>query len=320
MNTASALCRSPISDAPPEFIKDLPKEKLSQSYAEYFGTQPPSGAFNTDYTLWRCSDTAMEFCWPPQGGSKSFYEWISSHPFYYPAARWEYNVVNRLIKTRLNCVDNVNVLDVGCGDGHFLSLLDFLPLKNRCGLDFNEPAINLCRQKGFSVFQGSLEEARAGNFFGGRLFQVITSFHCLEHVEDPYLFVKQLSQACADDGSIFISTPASPMSFEMNWFDSLNHPPHHMTRWNLAAYEALAKSLGLQLSYYYPPTSSLKQAVTALSLEVAGPQHARSKLQSVSCCLSHAPQFFKLWLQMRERARSHPLRGADVILVELKKT
>jgi SAM-dependent methyltransferase len=320
MSTKSNPCRSPVSGAPPEFVSALPKKELEEAYAAYFGTQPPSDAFTTDYTLWRCSTTGMEFCWPAQGGNQSFYEWVSSHSFYYPTSRWEYSVVKRLVASGNTSPDRCNILDVGCGDGHFLSLLEFLPLDNRCGLDFNEPAIKICREKGLNVFQGSLEDALMNNSFDGRRFQVVTSFHCLEHVENPYLFTKQLSQACADGGSIFISTPASPMSFEMSWFDSLNHPPHHMTRWNLAAYQELAKSLGLHLTYYYPPTSTLKQAVAALNLKAAGPQQARSKLKSVIGCFLRGPLFIKVWNQMRERARSHPLKGADVILVELKKS
>jgi SAM-dependent methyltransferase len=316
---SSGPSRSPISDSPPVFVTSLSKDHLRHTYADYFGTQPPLEAFSTDYSIWRCSETGMEFCWPAQGGSKSFYEWISSHCSYYPSTRWEYGIVNQIIQSRNDRVQAINVLDVGCGKGDFLRTLDNVPAENRCGIDFNELPLRSCRQRGFTVFKGSLEDALAENTFQGRNFQVVTSFHCLEHVEDPLLFVKQLSEACHEGGSIFVSTPASPISSELNWFNPMNHPPHHLTKWNLKAYQHLANMLGLQLSFYYPKANPLRQALTAVRVEEPGPKYAPTRLQSYISPLQRPMKLVKRWQQIQQRAKSHPLNGADVILVELRK-
>lgn len=262
----------------------------------------------------------MEFSWPPEGGNKLFYEWISSHSAYYPKTRWEYSIADQIIRSQFKHHETVNILDVGCGSGNFLQTLDYLPLENRCGLDFNESALTFCREMGFTVFQGSLEKALNVNAFNNRLFQIVTSFHCLEHVEDPIGFMRQLSQACSEHGSILVSTPASPMSIESNWFNPLNQPPHHLTKWNLYAYRKLAEMLNLKLDYYYPKASPVKQALTLLRVQKNEPTYASSKLQTYSKPFVHPIEFLKLWRQMLKRARSHPLHGADVILVEMKKS
>ena len=71
---------------------------------------------------------------------------------------------------------------------------------------------------------------------GGELFDFVASFHCLEHVPDPRGFVAAMLAALKPGGSLLLSTPYSPMSVENHWFDPLNHPPHHMSRWNDSAY------------------------------------------------------------------------------------
>ena len=108
-----------------------------------------------------------------------------------------------------------------------------------------------------------METAIASGFLKPGEFPVVTSFHCLEHVSQPVEFVRELLRATARGGSLFLSTPYSPMSFETEWFDVMNHPPHHMTRWNLAAYRKLAEILGVKMRHFCPAQPAA-QAGTAI--------------------------------------------------------
>jgi hypothetical protein len=96
----------------------------------------------------------------------------------------------------------------------------------------------------------------------------------------------------------------------------MNHPPHHMTRWNLAAYRKLAEILGVKMRHFAPRNRSLKQALETFRLKAHGPNVNVSRAALLKDLLFRAPQFFAGWRQLRKRARSHENGGADLILIE----
>ena len=52
-------------------------------------------------------------------------------------------------------------------------------------------------------------------------------------------------------------------------------------------------------------------------LKTYGPNVNVSRAVLLKDVLSHAPQFLAGWRRLHERARSHEIGGADVILIEL---
>ena len=306
----------PLSAQPPQKVRELPRAFLLAQLTDYFHSPPPAGVVETDYSLWRCAETGLEFCEPPLPGNAAFYEWVSSFASYYPGVRWEYGEVARLLQADHLSASNLKVLDVGCGKGDFLRALDFLPPEKKFALDLNEPAIRACREQGFSAYCGTVETAIAAKFLNPGEFPVVTSFHCLEHVRQPVEFVRELLRATAPGGKLFLSTPYSPMSFERDWFDVLNHPPHHMARWNLAAYRKLAEILGVKMRHFTPQNRPLKQALQTFRLKTYGPNVNVARATLLKDLLLRAPQFLAAWRQLRQRARSHENGGGDLILVE----
>jgi 2-polyprenyl-3-methyl-5-hydroxy-6-metoxy-1,4-benzoquinol methylase len=316
MNNASQSSQavpSPLSARPPKKIRDLPRTFLLDQLELYYGARPPAGAVECDYALWECVETGLQFAWPNQPGSLRFYEWVSGFASYYPGIRWEYGEVRRLVEPEHKTAGkNFKLLDVGCGKGDFLQGMDSLPNEKKYALDLNEPAVVECRRLGFQAFCGTMDSALAAGFFKAGEFPVVTSFHCLEHVDQPVEFVRSLMAAVAPGGRLFISTPYSPMSFESDWFDILNHPPHHMTRWNLSAYQRLAEMAGAKMHFFVPPTSALKRTLNVFRLRHYGPNHPVGRGKLVADLVRHFPGFAR---DFRKQQSRHPV-AADVILVE----
>jgi SAM-dependent methyltransferase len=315
--TAVAL-KSPLSTRPPIKVRDLPKSFILEELESYYQAKPPELAVESDYSMWRCSETGLEFAWPMQPGNASFYEWVSSFSSYYPEMRWEYGEVLRVLKAlKVADANFLQVLDVGCGEGKFLGGLDFIPAERRFGLDFNEPGVEACRQRGFQAYLGTIDAGLTADFIKLAQFPIVTSFHCLEHVDQPVEFVRSLVSVTAPGGRVFISTPYSPMSFETEWFDVLNHPPHHLTRWNIKAYQQLAGILGLKMRYFFPPSSAIRQALMTFRLAQYGPYRQVGSVRVCGDMLRHLPQAWRAYRSQRQRARGNGGVMADVILVEL---
>src|SRR5579859_8107550 len=312
----SKAVRSPLSALPPKKIRDLSKAFLREQLEIYYQAKPPESVVEADYSLWECAETGLGFADPMLPGNIAFYEWVSSFDSYYPGMRWEYGEVARVMQAGNYSAPDFKVLDVGCGKGDFLSSLNVLPASKKYALDLNEPAIRACREQGFNAFCGTVETAITAGFLRAGDFPVVTSFHCLEHVPEPVEFVRELMRATAPGGKLFLSTPYSPMSFERDWFDVLNHPPHHMTRWNLRSYQKLAEILKVNMRHFAPHTPPLKQALQEFRLKQYGANRkiTRGKLLQDLCL--HFPQFLAGWLRMNQRAKQHDNGGADLILVE----
>ena len=313
----TAAGSSPLSSRPPRKIRDLSQGFLLERLEDYYQSRPPAAVVETDYSLWECAETGLQFAWPMRAGNVAFYEWVSSFKSYYPGIRWEYGEVAQAIKDTAHDAADFKVLDVGCGKGDFLRTLNFLPAPKKFALDLNEPAIRACREQGFPAFCGTIESAIAAGFLRGGEFAVVTSFHCLEHVDAPVEFVRELLRAVAPGGKLFLSTPYSPMTFESDWFDVLNHPPHHMTRWNLTSYQKLAELLNLKMRHFAPTVHPLKQALQLFRLKLYGPNRAISRAKLVTDLIRHAPRFLADWRRLQRRARQHENGGSDLILVEL---
>jgi len=308
--------KSPLSSLPPTKLRDLPRTFILGELGKYYGSNPPDQAVEVDYSLWRCAETGLEFAWPMRPGNAEFYEWVSQFPSYYPGIRWEYGQVRRLIG---EIGSSPKILDVGCGKGDFLRLLDGVSVTDKYALDMNEPAVTACRQLGFHSFCGTMETAAQAGFIAPGQFPAVTSFHCLEHVEDPVSFCRSMLALVAPGGRLFVSTPYSPMSFESDWFDVMNHPPHHMTRWNLQAYQKLADLLGVKMRWSAPPSSVRRRALAEFKLHRYPPHRPIPKPKLLADLILNFPEFLRLYRRQSRRGRDDGGIPADVILVEFIK-
>ena len=83
-----------------------------------------------------------------------------------------------------------SVLDIGCGNGFFLSMLP--KHINGFGVDQNENAVKFAKAKGLNASVQSIEETLEKVRANNHQFDCITLFGVLEHVKHPIELLKQL--------------------------------------------------------------------------------------------------------------------------------
>ncbi|MFH1450802.1 MAG: class I SAM-dependent methyltransferase [archaeon] len=96
------------------------------------------------------------------------------------------------------------VLEVGCGDGHFLSLLSELGAKP-FGIEPSKKAVQKCHEQGLSVEQG---EVSGSSQLKDSPFEAFATIHVLEHVPDPNSFLQGIYNNLAKGAGGFIEVPS----------------------------------------------------------------------------------------------------------------
>lgn len=314
LNNISNKC--PVCEHEGISIRSLEKKTIMNELEHYFAEKPPEEIEVIDYEIQQCKNCSLEYAFPLEPGSQSFYQWVTTRANYYPESRWEWLTVIEQIKNRKG-QNLVSILDVGCGGGNFLEIAQKIPNIHLVGLDTTPESVSQCKERGFEVYCETIESFHQN--YPDEKFDYIVSFHCLEHIDKPKAFVESMLCLLKTEGSLFISTPYSPMSFEQEWFDIMNHPPHHMTRWNKKAYDELAWQLKCNVQYMMPPPSSiLQRTVNTLKLVNFGRnQLTISKLKLLQSLCLNFTQFLGVLVRQSAREKINGMTIADVVLVEL---
>lgn len=177
-------------------------------------------------------------CEPGDGG---FYEKLAERDYYYMADKWEFHEAVSLLADQPR---ETSVLEIGCGSGAFLDIARQAGLCNVRGIELSDAAMRSCIDRGHRVTDRMIEEL-AGD---GERFETIVAFQVLEHVPDPAAFLRAASQALAPGGRLIVTTPNREAFARRYQWNLLDLPPHHMSRWDEAAYQKLASHVGLRLA------------------------------------------------------------------------
>lgn len=94
------------------------------------------------------------------------------------------------------------IIDVGCGIGYFLE-----EAKKRgwevYGTEFTDEAVSICFKKGIHLNQGKLDP----NNYSEGMFDIITSFEVLEHINNPIEELKNFNHIIRKGGLVYLTTP-----------------------------------------------------------------------------------------------------------------
>jgi SAM-dependent methyltransferase len=134
------------------------------------------------------------------------------------------------------------VLDVGCGDGQFIELLQAEGVK-ATGIDFDARMVQACQEKGLDVVQADLfdyltqQEAQFDGIFSSNL---------IEHLSggDALRFIRVACQALAPAGLLVVTTP-NPESLIVHLYEFWRDATH-VRPYNRPLLEFLFHTAGLE--------------------------------------------------------------------------
>lgn len=131
---------------------------------------------------------------------------------------------NRLLDTFESYKGSGNILDIGCGQGDFLTVARERGW-NVYGIEYSQAAVVLCRERGIVMHQGSLSH----DIFDELTFDVITSFEVIEHINNPNTFMSVVKHKLKEEGLFYATTPnfnALLRFFEKDKFKMVCYPEH----------------------------------------------------------------------------------------------
>jgi 2-polyprenyl-3-methyl-5-hydroxy-6-metoxy-1,4-benzoquinol methylase len=155
-------------------------------------------------------------------------------------AEYDFNIME------LDKKETGKILDVGCGNGFFISIL-----KNRGwdveGLETDLKAVEFCKSQGLNAKHGDLHTQN----YPDNTFDAVALAHVIEHVYDPVNLVKEIYRILKPGGQIILATPNSKSwmfneKFNSNWFSL--HSPGHVQIFNRKNLCSLLESYGFKIT------------------------------------------------------------------------
>ena len=133
------------------------------------------------------------------------------------------------------------ILDIGCGDGHFLAVAKRKGWEV-FGTEYTDEAVAVSRAKGIEVHQGAIQD------YPAEQFDVITSFEVLEHINDGREHVRKINSLLRDGGLFYFTTP-NFNSFSRKWLGgkwNVIEYPEHLTYYTVKTVTQFVAGCGLR--------------------------------------------------------------------------
>jgi len=154
------------------------------------------------------------------------------------------------------------LLDIGCGDGRFLSVMARRGWRV-AGVDFDAAAVAQARElRRLEVKVGTAASQAAL----GEKYDRVTASHVIEHVAQPCEFLRHCRQLLSPGGRIVLRTP-NPRSFGHRRYGAAwrgLEPPRHLQLFTLSALSACAQQADLRVESAFT-TIAEAQAILIVS-------------------------------------------------------
>ena len=125
------------------------------------------------------------------------------HRAYYVDGSYDEDRLRWTVETFLSGRHGKQILEIGCGDGKLLSLLQ--PVNLVCGIDVSETGVEKCRQKGIPAHR--LDVSSESLPFATDQFDVVIVLETFEHLMNPYYAVLEIRRVLKEQGILICSVP-----------------------------------------------------------------------------------------------------------------
>ena len=165
------------------------------------------------------------------------YQVEETHWWYVGRRRIIQSLVERICTT-LN-TPNPKILDVGCGTGANLKLLQTFGRAE--GIDISPQAVDFCHERGLdSVKLGAIEHLP----YETGSFDLVTALDVIEHLDDDVAGVRELGRVLRPDGRLLVFVPA----FMFLW-GVQDDVSNHRRRYTLPSLLKTIESAGLSIDW-----------------------------------------------------------------------
>lgn len=163
-------------------------------------------------------------------GSAHFEKYGTSNPI----SKFLLNKFLGSIDSLVGFVNPESMLEIGCGEGHILKLIDRTD-RNICGMDVSDESLSVARSQKYlgnvAIENYSIYDLNSSH----SIYDLVICCEVLEHLTDPELALSKLREATKK--YIILSVPNEPYWQLANlsrgkYFVSLGNTPGHYNNWS----------------------------------------------------------------------------------------
>jgi SAM-dependent methyltransferase len=129
---------------------------------------------------------------------------LDTHRDYYAAGGYDKARLAWTLDQFLPSLQNLSILELGCGDGAMLELLTARGATAQ-GIDASSSGIARCHQNGLSA--QCLDVSTDGVPFPNQSFDVVISLETFEHLMNPFYALQEVRRVLRDSGRFICSVP-----------------------------------------------------------------------------------------------------------------
>ncbi len=228
-----------------ELIEILDHKDLTGLYLKTFKINV-SSILKDDIKFILCKRCDLRFFQPDYTGDEKFYNCLQKYEWYYQDRKYEYDFAKQFVKK------NARILEVGCGKGAFAKYID--NSVKYTGLDFSIEAREMASINGIEIKNDSIHEYAKKQ----KKHDVVCSFQVLEHVIDPYDFIKSSLKCLRKNGLLIIAVPSESSFVRYASNSILNMPPHHVSRWTDKSLNSISRLFSVEVvTLHHEPLSAI---------------------------------------------------------------
>lgn len=201
---------------------------------------------NKNLEIFECLDCGLVFLSENSHIDDKYYEDSNMHQDF-DFNKWRNETLvddMRRFKFLKNSLINKRILDFGSGNGGFLRFAKDIS-KKVLGIELEKAVISYYKEENIPL------ENNLNNI--NEKFDVITSFHVIEHIKEPLEILEKLSNLLEDNGKLIIEVPnandALLTIYENESFSHFTYWSCHLYLYTQHTLKLLAKKAGLEVEF-----------------------------------------------------------------------